>query len=136
MITNAVAVKVKAKPEDVFRFLLEPKNLEQTVPSNLNIKIKREDFSGPSALMHWTLTKKDGSKVEWTEAYTQYIENELLKWRSADGPLWEGSYHLQPVEGGTFLTMVETTDYFDSATQHEQVLTEQLHKTKKLLEQQ
>ncbi|MHA2059762.1 MAG: SRPBCC family protein [Candidatus Ranarchaeia archaeon] len=136
MITSAVAVKVGASPEVVFRFLLDPKNLERTVPSNLDIKIKRGDFSGPSALMHWTLTKKDGSKVEWTEAYTQYIENTLLKWKSSSGPLWEGSYRLQQVAGGTFLTMVETTDYFDSAKHHEQILTEQLNKTKQLIEKQ
>ena len=64
MITSAVAVKVGAAPEVVFRFLLDPKNLERTVPSNLNVEIKRGDFSGPSSLMHWKLTKKDGSKVD------------------------------------------------------------------------
>jgi uncharacterized membrane protein len=134
LITNAVSIKVSASPEKVFQFLLDPKNLEKTVPSNLDIKIKRGDFSGPSAQMHWKLTKKDGTKVEWTEEYTQYTENKLLKWKSSGGPLWEGVYRLQHVEGGTFLTMVETTDYFESAKQHEQVLTEQLNKTKKLIE--
>ena len=39
VITSAVAVKVGAVPDVVFRFLLDPKNLERTVPSNLDIEM-------------------------------------------------------------------------------------------------
>ena len=54
MITSAVAVKVDVTPEVVFRFLLDPNNLEQTVPSNLDLRIKRGDFSGPRSHLSGT----------------------------------------------------------------------------------
>ncbi len=134
MITSAAAVKIRVQPEKVFKFLLDPEKLKSTIPAYMNINISKGDFIGPGVQMQWVLQKKDGSHVKWTEEYVGYKENELLQWKTTQGPFWKGEYRLHQIDEGTFLTMVESTDYFESSKQHEEILKAQLEKTKELLE--
>ncbi|MHA1838503.1 MAG: SRPBCC family protein, partial [Candidatus Ranarchaeia archaeon] len=124
MITVATSIMINVPPEKVFQFLLSPQKVAGTLPSFMDIIITRKDFHGPGSMMHWVLKKKDGTVIEWDEEYVAYKENELLCWRTSNGPLWIGEYRLYKVTGGTFLVMVESTDYFDSAKIAEKVIKE------------
>ena len=134
MITVADAILIKAPPATVFKFLLDPKKLQQTLPSILSITIDPNEFPGPGRRMQWVLQKKDGTTVSWNEEYTAYQENHLLRWKTTSGPTWTGEFRLYTVSDGTFLVMMESTDYFDTLEQHERVVQNQLKLCKQLIE--
>ncbi len=135
MITVAKGIKIRAPPMKVFEFLLDAKKVASTLPSFMEVSITRKDFKGPGSLMHWKLKKKDGNTIEWDEEYTAYKENKLLQWKTSNGPIWKGEFRLTEITNGTYLTMVESTDYFGSADLAEKVISDQLKKTQQILEQ-